>query len=141
MSKLTVEDAKAYLDKVKSTFAEQPEVYDNFLSIMKDFKAQLINTPGVIARVSDLFQGHVDLIYGFNTFLPPDYKIAMEDIERTEAERMRRQAVEGAEAEEDDMEVDVETPAVDQAIVFYASLKKRLRNSTTELQQFRYAFL
>ncbi len=29
---LTVEDAKAYLDTVKTTFGAQPEVYDNFLA-------------------------------------------------------------------------------------------------------------
>lgn len=34
-----------------------------------------IDTPGVISRVSQLFKGHPDLIMGFNTFLPPGYKI------------------------------------------------------------------
>ena len=34
-----------------------------------------IDTPGVIKRVSDLFQGHPSLIFGFNTFLPPGFKI------------------------------------------------------------------
>jgi histone deacetylase complex regulatory component SIN3 len=34
-----------------------------------------IDTPGVINRVSNLFKGHPDLIVGFNTFLPPGYKI------------------------------------------------------------------
>ena len=34
-----------------------------------------IDTPGVINRVSVLFKGHPDLIVGFNTFLPPGYKI------------------------------------------------------------------
>lgn len=34
-----------------------------------------IDTPGVIARVSALFHGHSDLIQGFNTFLPPGYRI------------------------------------------------------------------
>ena len=34
-----------------------------------------IDTPGVISRVSTLFRGHPDLIVGFNTFLPPGYKI------------------------------------------------------------------
>lgn len=34
-----------------------------------------IDTPGVIERVSTLFQGHPALISGFNTFLPPGYKI------------------------------------------------------------------
>ena len=32
---------------------------------------------GVINRVSELFDGHTELIVGFNTFLPPGYKIEM----------------------------------------------------------------
>ncbi|OTF74332.1 hypothetical protein BLA29_006955, partial [Euroglyphus maynei] len=42
---------------------------------MKEFKSQSIDTPGVIQRVSNLFKGHPELIVGFNTFLPPGYKI------------------------------------------------------------------
>lgn len=42
-----------------------------FLDIMKEFKAQSIDTPGVIDRVLQLFQGHRELILGFNTFLVP----------------------------------------------------------------------
>ena len=34
-----------------------------------------IDTPGVIDRVSALFRGHPQLIQGFNTFLPPGYRI------------------------------------------------------------------
>lgn len=34
-----------------------------------------IDTPGVIERVSNLFAGHPNLIQGFNTFLPPGYRI------------------------------------------------------------------
>ena len=40
-----------------------------FLDIMKKFKAQSIDTPGVIDRVLNLFFGHRELILGFNTFL------------------------------------------------------------------------
>lgn len=125
---LNVKDALSYLDQVKIQFSVQPEVYNKFLDIMKDFKSQrcdyfdychnycgtafnfkaislsahdaffylgasdafiiltadcmpktmLINsidTPGVIERVSTLFKGHPSLIVGFNTFLPPGYKI------------------------------------------------------------------
>ncbi|KIR56076.1 paired amphipathic helix protein Sin3a [Cryptococcus gattii Ru294] len=42
---------------------------------MKEFKGQVIDTPGVIDRVSTLFRGHPSLIQGFNTFLPPGYRI------------------------------------------------------------------
>lgn len=73
--RLKVEDALSYLDQVKLKFNSQQHVYNDFLDIMKDFKTQSIDTPGVIARVSTLFKGHPELIVGFNTFLPPGYKI------------------------------------------------------------------
>lgn len=38
-------------------------------------RADSIDTPGVISRVSELFAGHPNLIQGFNTFLPPGYRI------------------------------------------------------------------
>ena len=37
---LNVKDAVSYLDQVKQKFHDQPEVYNRFLDIMKDFKAQ-----------------------------------------------------------------------------------------------------
>lgn len=76
--RLKVEDALVYLDNVKSKFGDQPQVYNDFLDIMKEFKSQSIDTPGVIERVSTLFKGHPDLIVGFNTFLPPGYKIEIQ---------------------------------------------------------------
>ncbi|XP_018902629.1 paired amphipathic helix protein Sin3a [Bemisia tabaci] len=76
--RLKVEDALSYLDQVKYKFGNQPQVYNDFLDIMKEFKSQSIDTPGVIARVSNLFKGHPELIVGFNTFLPPGYKIEIQ---------------------------------------------------------------
>ncbi|KAH9508489.1 Paired amphipathic helix protein Sin3a [Bulinus truncatus] len=76
--RLKVEDALSYLDQVKLQFGNQPQVYNDFLDIMKEFKSQTIDTPGVINRVSNLFNGHRDLIVGFNTFLPPGYKIEVQ---------------------------------------------------------------
>lgn len=72
---LKVEDALAYLENVKSQFADDLNVYNQFLDIMKAFKAQSIDTSEVIYRVSFLFRGHKELILGFNTFLPPGYNI------------------------------------------------------------------
>jgi len=34
------QDALSYLDQVKVQFVEQPDVYNRFLDIMKDFKSQ-----------------------------------------------------------------------------------------------------
>jgi paired amphipathic helix protein Sin3a len=89
---LNVTDALSYLDDVKAQFQDQPDVYNHFLDIMKDFKSQLcvsflscnfnlptrnsrIDTPGVIKRVSYLFNGRPSLIQGFNAFLPIGYHI------------------------------------------------------------------
>ncbi|XP_048469911.1 paired amphipathic helix protein Sin3a-like [Rhincodon typus] len=76
--RLKVEDALSYLDQVKMQFGNNPAVYNEFLDIMKEFKSQSIDTPGVIDRVSRLFQGHPDLILGFNAFLPPGYRIEIQ---------------------------------------------------------------
>ncbi|KAI9306630.1 hypothetical protein BJ944DRAFT_45137 [Cunninghamella echinulata] len=73
---LNVKDALSYLDQVKIRFGDRPEVYNQFLDIMKDFKSQTIDTPGVIERVSTLFHGHPNLTSGFNAFLPPGYNIS-----------------------------------------------------------------
>uniref|UniRef100_A0A8C2GNG3 Paired amphipathic helix protein Sin3b n=1 Tax=Cyprinus carpio TaxID=7962 RepID=A0A8C2GNG3_CYPCA len=72
---LCVEDALSYLDQVKIRFGNDPGIYNKFLDIMKEFKSQSIDTPGVINRVSQLFHGHPDLVLGFNAFLPPGYRI------------------------------------------------------------------
>ncbi|KAJ2723071.1 hypothetical protein GGI07_002898 [Coemansia sp. Benny D115] len=76
---LNVSDALSYLDLVKSRFHDRPEVYNQFLEIMKEFKSHAIDTPGVIERVSRLFYGSPGLIQGFNTFLPPGYRIECSD--------------------------------------------------------------
>ncbi|VDN38169.1 unnamed protein product [Gongylonema pulchrum] len=67
-----------YLDQVKQQFAEAPDVYVSFLDVMKDFKSQCIDTPGVIKRVSRLFRGRPSLIIGFNTFLPPGFDVCVD---------------------------------------------------------------
>ncbi|XP_065883832.1 paired amphipathic helix protein Sin3a-like isoform X2 [Dysidea avara] len=74
-----VEDALSYLDQVKLQVGNQPQVYNDFLDIMEEFKCQSLDTPGVISRVSNLFRGHPDLIVGFNTFLPPGFKIEVNE--------------------------------------------------------------
>ncbi|KAL3786130.1 hypothetical protein HJC23_010704 [Cyclotella cryptica] len=78
---LKVEDALLYLDQVKLEFGDRPRIYNEFLEIMKCFKAQEVDTVGVIHRVRSLFRGYNNLILGFNTFLPEGYKIEMRDLE------------------------------------------------------------
>ena len=41
---LNVKDALSYLEMVKVKFSDQPDVYNQFLDIMKDFKSQAYGT-------------------------------------------------------------------------------------------------
>lgn len=99
MRELRVEDALLYLDDVKREFQNRPAIYNEFLAIMKNFKSQEVDTPGVIARVSKLFRGYNNLILGFNTFLPDGYKISLADLERAEAQRVAEEQALAAQAE------------------------------------------
>ncbi|KAJ9549153.1 hypothetical protein OSB04_021696 [Centaurea solstitialis] len=75
--KLTTKDALTYLEKVKVKFQDKKEKYDEFLEVMKAFKEQRTDTTGVIARVKELFEGHQELILGFNPFLPKGYEMTL----------------------------------------------------------------
>ena len=82
-AQITEEEALGYLANIEKEFqndSQNPDIYKLFLNIMKKFKSQEIDTPGVIAQVSELFRGHDHLILGFNTFLPPDQKITVEQL-------------------------------------------------------------
>jgi paired amphipathic helix protein Sin3a len=72
---LRFEDAQMYLDLVKAEFADRPHIYNEFLDILKAFKMQQSDTPGVIRRISNLFEGNRKLMLGFNMFMPDGYCI------------------------------------------------------------------
>jgi hypothetical protein len=77
-TRMKPEDAFAYLERVRGTFAGLPHIYNSFLAVMRDFKGQTITTEDVINRVKLLFKGYPDLVQGFNMFLPPAYRIKVE---------------------------------------------------------------
>ncbi|KAF9494802.1 hypothetical protein BDN71DRAFT_1507303 [Pleurotus eryngii] len=85
---LNVSDALSYLDAVKVQFSHNPGVYNKFLDIMKEFKSMKIDTPGVIGRVTYLFDGHPSLIQGFNTFLPAGYRIECTTDSQTDSSQL-----------------------------------------------------
>ncbi|KAM4125018.1 hypothetical protein ACB094_01G276800 [Castanea mollissima] len=79
--KLITNDSSSYLKEVKETFQDQREKYDMFLEVLKDLKAQRTDTVSASARVKELFEGHNNLISGFNIFLQKGYEITLEDDE------------------------------------------------------------
>ncbi|CAM9790345.1 unnamed protein product, partial [Scytosiphon promiscuus] len=117
MRELRVEDALLYLDQVKIEFGDKPEIYNEFLDIMKNFKAMAIDTPGVIRRVSSLFRGYNKLILGFNTFLPDGYKIELSDIEEMNREHERQLAISRGELPPDPVDNNGDGRALQPVIV------------------------
>ncbi|KAL3654153.1 hypothetical protein CASFOL_003834 [Castilleja foliolosa] len=93
--RLTTTDALSYLKNVKEIFQDKRDKYDEFLDVMKDFKAQRVDTSGVILRVKELFKGYRDLILGFNTFLPKGYEITLSP---EDEQLLRKKPVEFEEA-------------------------------------------
>ncbi|XP_030956199.1 paired amphipathic helix protein Sin3-like 2 [Quercus lobata] len=78
LGKVTANDGLSYLKEVMETFRDQREKYDMFCKVVKDFKNQRIGIVDVMIRVKELFEGHNNLISGFNIFLPKGYEIALE---------------------------------------------------------------
>ncbi|KAF8697524.1 hypothetical protein HU200_035855 [Digitaria exilis] len=58
---------------MKCELAGEREKYNEFISIMREFKNRLQNLTGLVDDVKALLAGHPNLIRGFSEFLPWDY--------------------------------------------------------------------
>lgn len=74
--KLDIRDALAYIDLLK---VRRPDHFNDFLDVMKDFKNRILDTPGVIDRMTPLIGDDPDLVQGLNSFLPPEHRIGSDD--------------------------------------------------------------
>ena len=120
-------DALEYLNQVKLQFGDNPEIYNKFLDIMKDFKSHTIDTQKVIERVSRLFHGHQTLILGFNTFLPQGYKIEVRQPHHMIGmQKKPAQANKGGKA----------APEFDHAYSYVSKIKQRFAHQQSVYQQF-----
>ncbi|RZC67868.1 hypothetical protein C5167_011549 [Papaver somniferum] len=84
-------DDIAYLMAVMNKFQDNREKYDEFIQVLKDYKAKKMEIRDVKSRVIDLLKGHADdLILGFNTFLPTGdgitLDVVMDDLPRRSME-------------------------------------------------------
>jgi Paired amphipathic helix repeat len=72
---LVVEDALEFLERVRSTFEDEPETYRSFMAIMRSFREQSLTTAGVMKSIIHLFGKYFILALEFNVFLPEGYSI------------------------------------------------------------------
>ncbi|XP_040933419.1 paired amphipathic helix protein Sin3-like 2 [Gossypium hirsutum] len=70
--------AKRYLKEITETFEDRKEKLVKFREVMKDFKTNRTDVAGVVERVKELFEGHNNLLKGFNFFLPMGYEITVD---------------------------------------------------------------
>jgi len=136
-----------YLEQVKTRFENHKEVYDKFLDIMKDFQSRILETSGVIKRVSDLFKGERNLILGFNAFLPEGYKIT-EEMYQNELSRQREKAMQQARQSQRAKRAPnpsrqaaaaaaaKKPPELEYAKNYVSKIRKRFKHSPKTYQQF-----
>ena len=67
--------ALVYANQVNFKLPGQPQIYNNFVRVLKELGTKSISTAEAIARVSQLFRNHPELIMDFITFFPTGYKI------------------------------------------------------------------
>lgn len=62
--------AISYVNKIKTRFASQPDIYKTFLEILQTYQREQLRIPEVYAQVTQLFQDAPDLLNDFKQFLP-----------------------------------------------------------------------
>lgn len=83
---LFASEALAYLETVNEAFgAEEPDKLIKFRDLMREFKTRKIHAGELGEEIKLLFRGHVDLIRGFNDFMPEGYKSIIDDEQEAKA--------------------------------------------------------
>ncbi len=67
---MTFNHAVAYLRKVKDRYADEPDVYKQFLGILQSHHRDEKPIQEVYAEVTQLFSSHLDHLEEFRQFLP-----------------------------------------------------------------------
>lgn len=71
-------DAVLYIKLVQSRTTHDPELFNQFLDVLRQFREEgMSNMRQIAERVVTILQGYPDLVIGFNTFLPEGYGIAL----------------------------------------------------------------
>ena len=64
--KIKMLKAYSFLDNVKQTFSDRPQIYNKFMEMMKELQGN----SEMVSKITDVLNGYPDLLEGFNAFLP-----------------------------------------------------------------------
>uniref|UniRef100_A0A183BJT0 GLOBIN domain-containing protein n=1 Tax=Globodera pallida TaxID=36090 RepID=A0A183BJT0_GLOPA len=70
--KMDFEDAARYLKRVKDTYTDKPDVYQQFLGLLNDYKNRDLTIVELYKRIHRLFEKEVGLRGDFAYFMPVD---------------------------------------------------------------------
>ncbi|PPQ97690.1 hypothetical protein CVT26_001873 [Gymnopilus dilepis] len=71
----------SYISAVKATYEHDPDIFNQFVNILQEFRGSQVDTLQTIKNVCQLFQGNPALIQGFQAFLPVDYTVEVFDVD------------------------------------------------------------
>ncbi|KAK2984820.1 hypothetical protein RJ640_004645 [Escallonia rubra] len=81
------EQCLSYVLLLREKFHTQSDRYHEFVKLLGDFHGRRVNACRFSSKVKELFNGHKDLILGFNAFLPRNLRNAVTDAEDGDAVR------------------------------------------------------
>ena len=79
MGQYGIAASMAYIQTVKDSLRHKPGAYRKFVGILSEVEKPGVDILPIIDRVVALLDGHPDLIFSFNAFLPRNYEIEMQD--------------------------------------------------------------
>jgi len=66
------DDALLYIEQVQAAYADRPQTFDEFLTILNLYESRQIDEAGVTEKICTLFNGNTKLVHGFRKFLPDE---------------------------------------------------------------------
>ncbi|KAK3021275.1 hypothetical protein RJ639_047266 [Escallonia herrerae] len=83
----SLEQCVSYVLLLREKFHAQSDRYHGFTTLLTDFIGRRVNACRLSSKFKELFNGHKDLILGFNAFLPRNLQNAVTDAEDDDAVR------------------------------------------------------
>ncbi|KAK3024290.1 hypothetical protein RJ639_043152 [Escallonia herrerae] len=92
----SLEECVSYVLLLQEKFHGQSDRYHEFTTLLVDFIGRRVNACRLSSKVKELFNGHKDLILGFNAFLPRNLRNAVTDATPAKANKRDDRAIEAA---------------------------------------------